>query len=139
MAGYYRKRGDGSYELDYRRNRKTIQAKSDREAERALAAFIVDADKGKFRKPLKITLKQFIEDRWFRDHVDANLAPGTAHIYKIYVNKRIIPALGHKKLDQIKPGSNLPAPARRRHLSKVPQVGSRRSHRPYSSISNSTP
>jgi len=79
MAGYYRKRGKDSYELTYRGKRKTIKANSDREAELSLAAFIVEVEKGRFRKAATITVKQFIEERLIRDYVNVILTPGTAN------------------------------------------------------------
>jgi len=103
MAGHYRKRGKDSYELTYRGKSRTVKAGSDREVERALAAFIVEVDSGKFRRPTTLTVKQFIEERWMRDYVNVNLAPGTMNVYKIYINSRIIPLLGHLKLDKVKP------------------------------------
>jgi integrase len=107
MAGHYRKRGKESYELIYRDKRKTIKATNDREAELSLATFIVEVEKGKFRKAATLTVKQFIEERWIRDYINVHLAPGTAHLYKVYLNNRIIPALGHLKLDKVKPADLL--------------------------------
>ena len=83
MAGYYRKRGKDSYELTYRGKYKTIKVNSDREAELSLAAFIVEVEKGNFRKPATLTVKQFIQERWMRDYVNVILAPGTANVYKV--------------------------------------------------------
>jgi integrase len=71
--------------------------------ETALAAFIVEVDKNKFRPPAKITVKDFIEKRWIRDHVETNLAAYTQSVYNSYTKKRIIPALGDIKLDKVTP------------------------------------
>lgn len=101
-VGHKRQRGKDSWELNYKRQRKTITAKNEREAERALANFIVEVDKNKYRKPSKLTVKQFVEERWIRCHVDT-LAVKTADVYKSNLNNRIIPALGHLELDQVKP------------------------------------
>ena len=68
-AGYFRKRGKDTYELEYRRNRKTIKAKDDREAEKALAKLIADVETGKFRKPTKMSLQQLAE-RFLRDNAE---------------------------------------------------------------------
>lgn len=101
-VGHKRQRGKDSWELSYRQQHKTVKARSEREAERALANFIVQVDKNKYKKPSKLTVKQFVEERWIRDHVDG-LAAQTAEVYKTNLKNRIIPALGHLKLDQVKP------------------------------------
>lgn len=102
-VGSYRKRGENSYELRYRGHQKTIQAPNETQAKRMLAAFIVDVDKGTFRPPVKLTVQQFIEQRWLRDHVEANLAQGTIVVYKDYIDSRIIDVFGDMKLDKVKP------------------------------------
>lgn len=99
-AGSYRKRGECSYELRYRGNRKTIQAPNDTQAERALAAFIAEVDKGKFKKPSKMTVRQLAE-RFLRDNAD--LAQATKESYKGYLECRILPAFGHKNITKVKP------------------------------------
>lgn len=99
-VGYYRKRGENSYELDYRRNRTTVKAKNDTEAARLLAKFIADVDAGRFKKPSKMTVKEFSE-RFLRDNPD--LSATTKHNYEYYLNQRILPALGAKKIDKVKP------------------------------------
>jgi integrase len=98
--GYYRKRGKDSYELDYRRNRKTVKAKNDTEAARLLARFISEIDSGKFRKPSKMTLKQ-LSDRFLRDNPE--LSTATKNNYEIHLKERILPSLGDNKIDKIKP------------------------------------
>lgn len=102
-AGSYRKRGKDSYELRYRGKSKTITASNDTQAERALAAFMTEVDKGKFKPPAKMSVQEFIEKRWIRDHVEVNLQPSTQSIYKLYTKNRIIPALGDLKLDKVTP------------------------------------
>jgi integrase len=102
-AGSFRQRGEHSYELRYRGKRKTVQAPNETMAERSLAAFMTEVDKNKFRPPVKLTIQQFIEQRWLRDHVEANLALPTQSLYKLYTANRIIPALGHIKLDKVTP------------------------------------
>lgn len=102
-AGSYEHRGGDSYRLRYKGNKKTIQAPTIAKVEQALATFIVEVDKNKFRPPAKVTVKDFIEKRWIRDHVEVELAPRTIEIYKDYINSRIIPTLGDLKLDKVKP------------------------------------
>lgn len=99
-AGSYRKRGKDSYQLRYRGQWTTVTAKDDTQAERALAKFITQVDSGKFKKPTKMTLKQ-LSERFLRDN--PALSEATKHNYRIHLDKRIIPALGHIKIDKIKP------------------------------------
>jgi integrase len=98
--GYYRKRGKDSYEIEYRRNRKTVIAKDDREAEKALAKLVAEVESGKFRKSSKMTVKE-LSDRFIRDNPD--ISPLTKDNYKIHLEDRILPALGHKKIDKVIP------------------------------------
>lgn len=107
MAGYYRKRGKESYELTYKGKYKTIKAAGDKEAKILLAAFIVEVESSKFRKPVTLTVRQFIEQRWIPDYVDVILAPGTANVYKTYITRNIIPLLGKLKLDKVRPAELL--------------------------------
>lgn len=50
----------------------------------------------------KITLKEFSE-RWMEDYGKINLQPGTVVKYTQELNDKILPALGHLKLSEIKP------------------------------------
>jgi integrase len=112
MAGSYKKRGKNSYELrvsagtgpDGKRRRyiKTVKAKNDREAEKLLALFVAEVEKGEYIEPSRLTLEEFSQ-RWLRDYVDKKLAPITRRTYRDKLDKRILPALGHLTLEQIKP------------------------------------
>ncbi len=112
MAGHLEKRGKDTYRLivgggvDQHGNRikhtKTIKATSKKQAEKALAAFVTEVENHQYISPSRLTLSDFSE-RWLRDYVDVNLAPKTAQIYRDKLNDRILPALGHLKLEQIKP------------------------------------
>lgn len=99
-AGSYRKRGKDTYELRYRGESTTVTAKDDTQAERALARFIADVDKGKFKRPAKMTVRG-LSARFLRDNAD--LSESTKENYRIYLDKRILPALGDIKIDKIKP------------------------------------
>ncbi|MHB1420654.1 MAG: site-specific integrase [Bacillota bacterium] len=81
---------------------KTITASSQKKAEKELAIFIADIEKGQFLSPSKFTFADFVE-RWLRDYAETNLAPKTLFRYTQILNTRIIPAMGHLKLEQIKP------------------------------------
>ncbi len=42
-------------------------------------------------------------ERWLKDYAETNLAPKTLHRYKKMLGSRILPAMGHLKIDKIKP------------------------------------
>lgn len=50
----------------------------------------------------KITLKEFT-DRWLTDYAAQKLQPGTVEKYKAELNDKILPALGHLKLADLRP------------------------------------
>jgi integrase len=112
MAGNIRKRGKESWELSFShgydaygkrvRHYKTIKAKSEREAQKELAKFVAEVEKGSYVEPTKLTLAEFAE-KWLDMHGKQNLAPKTYGLYTGLLKDRIIPAMGHLKLDQIKP------------------------------------
>ncbi|MCK9314464.1 MAG: site-specific integrase [Methanocorpusculum sp.] len=101
-AGSYRKRGKDTYELRYRGESTTVTAKDDTQAERALAKFITDVDKGKFKKPAKMTVQE-LSVRFLRDNPD--LAEPTKENYKIHLDKRILPVFEDKKIDKVTPAN----------------------------------
>lgn len=112
MAGSYRKRGKDTYELSVsdgngpgkkrQRHYKTVKAKNDREAGKLLALFVAEVEKGQYIEPSKLTLEEFSK-RWIHDYADKKLSPVTRATYLAKLDKRILPALGHLKLEQIKP------------------------------------
>lgn len=109
--GSYRQRGENIWELSVsagkgmkgKRNRptKTVKCK-EKDVEKQLALFIAEVEKGQYIEPSKLTLEEFSK-RWIRDYADKNLAPMTRAGYLAKLEKRILPALGHFKLEQIKP------------------------------------
>lgn len=50
----------------------------------------------------RTTLKEFV-DRWLEEYAPQNLQPGTVEDYKDELNSKLLPALGHMKLSDIKP------------------------------------
>lgn len=50
----------------------------------------------------KITFEDFIQ-KWLKDYAEPELAPKTLYRYKELLNSRIIPALGHIKLNKLQP------------------------------------
>lgn len=100
VAGSFRKRGKETYELRYKGESTTAPAKNDIEAARALATFIATVDKGKHKRPSTMTVKD-LSVRFLRDNHE--LSETTKHNYEYYLDERILPALGHKKIDKVKP------------------------------------
>lgn len=111
MAGWVEKRGENTWRLnvpggtgpDGKRKtyRRVVDAPSEREAKKQLDVFSAEVQKGQYVEPSKLTLKDFV-DRWLRDYGEVNLAPKTLRRYK-EILCRVLDAIGHLKLDQIKP------------------------------------
>ncbi|WP_338826278.1 Tn916 family transposase [Moorella thermoacetica] len=111
MAGWVEKRGENKWRLNVpggtdaegkrKVYRKNVEAKSKREAEKLLAEFVAEVQKGQYVEPSKLTFAEFVE-RWIRDYGESNLAPKTLHRYK-EILKRACQAMGHLKIDKIKP------------------------------------
>ena len=112
MAGSIENRGKNSYRLivscgmdndgNQIKKTRTVKASSPKEAEKLLAIFIAEIEKGQFVAPSKLTLSDFVE-RWLRDYAETNLAPKTLFRYKQILDSRILPAMGHLKLEKIQP------------------------------------
>ena len=111
MKGYFRKRGDKwSFTVDIgidpetgKRKQKTKSGfKTKKEAQTAAAALITQLERGEYFEEKKITIKSFIED-WLENVARHNIKPSTFGGYKGTIHKRIIPALGHYKLTDLKP------------------------------------
>lgn len=108
--GTLRERGNNKWELTValgieggKQVRKycTVTANTKREAERLLARFVTDIESGYVGDNRNTKLENFIET-WLRDYAEKNLAPKTLFRYK-QLTKRIKLALGHLKLEKIKP------------------------------------
>ena len=106
MAGTYTKRGN-KYRLQYMRNGQRYSmttdssVKTDRDAEKALAQFITEVDKGLFYNT-NYTFYEFAQI-WIDQVQKPNSSPMTVDKYKSYLNNRIIPYLGNYKLNKITP------------------------------------
>lgn len=112
------KRGQNSYRLTvscgYDKSgkqivkRKTINLchikpnKQEEEAKRQFVLFKNEVEKGIFLDAGKITFEEFTE-KWLKDYAEPELAPKTLFRYKELLNTRIIPALGHIKLNKLQP------------------------------------
>ncbi len=71
-------------------------------AERQLALFLAETEKGDFVKSTKLTLEEYSK-LWVTEHAEKQLQPRTISAYKQLLEARILPALGHLKMQDIKP------------------------------------
>lgn len=77
-----------------------------KQEQKALDAFIYEFEKaardGQLLSGRKITLKVFAE-KWLKEYAAVQLQPGTLERYKYEIYNKLLPALGHLKLSDIKP------------------------------------
>lgn len=112
MAGWVEKRGKNKWRLnvpggtdqDGRRVvfRRNIEASSEREARKMLDVFSAEVQKGLYVEPSKLTFAEFAA-RWLKDYAQSSLAPKTVFRYRQLLETRILPAMGHLRMEQIKP------------------------------------
>lgn len=102
MAGNIVKLKEGSYRLRYKDYSTNVKAKNDTEAEKSLAKFITEVEKGDFSQPSKVTFKEFV-NKWLKNYAEIELAPKTLVWYKQLLEARILPQLGYKRMEKIKP------------------------------------
>jgi integrase len=86
----------------YIRHNKTVRCRTKKEAEIELAKFQVEVEAGAYISPEKLTLNAFI-DEWKNKYAERELETKTLSIYLRILKNRILPMLGHLRLDQIKP------------------------------------
>lgn len=118
MKGSIEKRGEDSYRLvvsggtgprhKRKKFQKTIHIDGKTEAARMkiaeieLAKFITSIESNVYSEPSKMTFKD-LANKWIKDYGETNLAPKTLYRYKEMLDSRIIPAMGHMKIEKIKP------------------------------------
>jgi integrase len=108
MAGNIVDLGNGKYRLRYSegsgKNRddwsKNISASSMREAEKELDIFIADIVKKRVPKQTNMTLTQFYS-MWKEDYGLKRIAPKTFKTYSDFFESRVIPTLGHIKIQKL--------------------------------------
>jgi integrase len=104
MAGHIDDLGNGRYRLRYNKDyipyTKHIEADNYKAAEAELTKFIASILEEKVAKPNKMTFAQFVE-KWRHDYGEKNLAPVTYSNYNTHLENRILPALGHIKLQKL--------------------------------------
>lgn len=102
MAGTITKRGNKirlQYQCNGNRYSKTIPIMSKKEAEKELAKFIAEIDKGNFANT-SYTFYEFSQI-WLSEIVQPNSSPITLRRYIGILNTRVLPALGSYKLKDI--------------------------------------
>lgn len=110
MAGSIEKRGENSWRLvvssgygpDGKRIRykRTVQAKSRREAEKLLALFVSEVEAGMYVAPSKLTFIEF--SKLFMADAENKLAMRTKTNYRQLIDLAV-PVIGHLKMEDIKP------------------------------------
>ena len=73
-----------------------------KEAETTAMLFEEEVKKGNYLDGEKITLTEFV-GIWMREYAEKELAPSTLVKYKMRLETRVLPALGHMKLAKIQP------------------------------------
>ncbi|MBO1910951.1 phage integrase SAM-like domain-containing protein, partial [Microvirga sp. 3-52] len=109
MAGHIQKRGKDSYLLVYPmgydqngkriRKTKTVKAKNQTEAKKQLAAFVTEVETGSYVAPSHTRFADYVK-LWRKDAAK-KVAPKTIETYDYVLNKRIVVALGHFKMEDI--------------------------------------
>lgn len=112
MAGNIIEMGNNKYRLRYSQGfsnngkrkyiSETVYATSRRDAEKKMAELISRVEGGCTYSASKTTLNEFSKKR-LETYVKPNLSPTTYQSYNEKLNKHILPYLGSKRLDKIKP------------------------------------
>lgn len=105
MAGTKRKTGKNRWRLEYmfegERYSQYVSASSQTEANRKLALFVTEIEKGQYSKQSNIIFVDFAQ-LFIDKHVEPNLSPTTLTDYKTRLNKYILNDFGQMKLNKIK-------------------------------------
>jgi len=75
---------------------------AEKEIQKQAALFEREVENGTYLDGSKLTFAEFTE-RWLKDYAEVELARKTLHRYKDMLNSRILPALGHIKLQKLQP------------------------------------
>lgn len=110
-AGSIRKRPNGKWEARYtvgtdpatgKPIRKSIYGATQTEVRQKLTQVLAEIDNGEYLEPAKMTFADFLNDVWLQECM-VNKKYSTIKTYRAIVKNHIIPALGNKKLSEIKP------------------------------------
>jgi len=78
------------------------QKQIDKELQKQGALFEKEVENGTYLDGGRLTFAEFTE-RWLKDYAEKQLEPKTLHRYKDMLDSRILPALGHIKLQKLQP------------------------------------
>src|SRR5690606_32263434 len=70
--------------------------------ERDWYRFKAEVEAGTYRRPERMTLAQFVDD-WREKFAVRHYRPSTMATYELHIQNHILPALGHHRLDELKP------------------------------------
>ena len=105
MAGTKRKRGKNSYFLEYmyegERYSQTVKATSPSEADRKLALFVAEVEKGNYNNQSSITFTEMAQ-MFLDKYAKNNLSDNTVINYKCQLNKYILDDIGTYRLSKLK-------------------------------------
>ena len=105
MAGTKRKRGKNSWRLEYMYDNEryscTIKANSASEANRKLALFVAEVEKGSYSKDSNLTFVEMAQ-MFLDKYANSNLSKTTVKNYKSQLNKYILQEIGMYKLSKLK-------------------------------------
>ena len=105
MAGTKRKTGKNRWRFEYmcegERYSLYAEASSTAEANRKLALFIADVEKGKYKKESSLTFIELAQ-LFFDKYANDNLSPTTVRDYKNRINKYIADEIGTIKITKLK-------------------------------------
>lgn len=105
MAGYKREVRSGVWRLEYMFNgdkySKNIKAKTELQADKALALFIADVENQVYTKTSGITFVEFAQ-LYIDKYANDNTSPSTLRNYKNQLNKYILKEFGTRKLNTLK-------------------------------------
>lgn len=83
-------------------NQELTPKQAEKEIQRQAILFEREVEKGTYLDGSKMTFAELI-DKWIKDHAKKQLEDRTLFRYKELLNKRILPALGHIKLQKLQP------------------------------------
>jgi integrase len=112
MTGSVTKRGENSWRLkfdlpseDGRRKTQyaTVKANGKKEAEAKLAALIASVGAGSYCEPSKVSVADFVASRIAQWSASGKLSPRSAARYQEILRNQIVPHLGDKPLQKLRP------------------------------------
>jgi integrase len=98
----YRVRVEIPTGVDGKRRQASKTYRTRKEAERALAAWLVEIDRGTAIEPSTVTVGELLE-LWLRDEAAHRVRPSTLEDYALTIHKHIMPAIGSVTAQKLQP------------------------------------